>query len=155
MTARYTAAEVRNVTFGVGHENAMLRGMLEDYAARLEQEDMSANLLAGVIAWCRLPTHPSHADATSIELTKQTVEAMATGRMASPLFDRQRVSIGRLEEAREQGRQEVLREIERIDPWAYAPGVDECKFCEGQGMHNADCLWQRAQQARAQEAGND
>lgn len=63
-------------------------------AATFAGEDRPAasaeELLAGVIAWCRLPIHQSHPYAACIALCSETVEAMATGRMASPLYDRVR-----------------------------------------------------------------
>ncbi len=53
-----------------------------------------------------------------------------------------------LEQERDEGRREVLREIAAINPWAYAPGADECQFCQERSNHgHADyCLWLRASQ---------
>lgn len=52
------------------------------------------------------------------------------------------------EQAYERGRLDVYREIAVIDPWAYAPGPDECHFCKArQPMHEDGCLWLRALEA--------
>lgn len=116
MTARYTAAEVREEarrceSYGAGPEMTQA-DMLRDYAARLE-DDANVLLQAAMVS-------------------KQAEKALAIGL--------------------EQGRHEVLVQV------AQAMGNFEtqpfCWLCESSVHKLTACVFFRAQQARAQEAGN-
>lgn len=49
-----------------------------------------------------------------------------------------------IDQAIEEGRREILREIAAMEPLADGPFAEFCVFC-GPAKHKPDCLWLRAQ----------